>query len=303
MKFIFSTILVLSSLVLSATAFANKTDTIEFLYYFPPGGGSDRYTAPLVDSLDKQGVNVKRTFFKTCADAVRYANQDPNGKIIVANSQDMHPVEAGRCPPQTESNLTWVSNIIVAPLYLCTVPNKNELTLEDLNSGERFNVGHVSAESTALLAQAFIKYNKEDLDLRLVPYEGGGELRIAGMSGRDLDFVITGNDAPVFIKEGSTCLASTVKNNYYDLPHLGDYVENFDFPDFGLDLSLWSTSSLNDAQFDALLAAFNSDEFTSFLNTRIGVQHQGIASSVKQTDSYDSIMNQISVLDFLRKTL
>lgn len=274
---------------------------IEFVYYYPPGGGTDRYTAPLVESLTAQNVEVSRKFFKSCSEAVSYVNNNPEGRLIVASSDDMHPEKDNRCPSQKTSNLQWVSNIMSAPLYLCTVPSKSNLTLEDLLSGQQYNIGSLTSEIAWLPINAFVKYNKNDLNVRLVPYEGGGALRIAAMSGRDLDFVVTGNDAPVFMKEGANCIASTHKDNYLNLPHLGSYVKDIEFPNFSLDLSFWGINSLSSTQEDALIQAFNSETNTSFLKTREGVQHKGIASNLSKKEQYESVMLQIYALDFLRE--
>ena len=298
-KQIIKIIATLSFLFITASAVAQNS--IEFVYYYPPGGGTDSYSAPLAESLSNQGFSVERTFFRTCAEAVRYVNQNPNGRVIVASSHDMHPTKAGRCPGLDSSNLQWVSNIMEAPHYLCTVPSKPHLTLEDLFSGKEFAIGSVSSESGTLQLKAFVKYNKNNLNVKLIPYEGGGALRIAALSGRDIDFVLAGNDAPIFIKEGSTCLASTSKDNYFNLPHIANFLEGFEYPSFALNLSLWSVGDLTSTETEALINAFRSEEFVGFLQTREGVVHRGIASDVPVNNQFNSVKKQIQALDFLRE--
>lgn len=56
--------------VVSAAATA---DTYHFNYYYPPGGGTEVWSIPVVDGLRNKGHTVKQEFFKSCHDALSRA--------------------------------------------------------------------------------------------------------------------------------------------------------------------------------------------------------------------------------------
>jgi hypothetical protein len=82
---------------LAAAAAVSSAATIEFVHYYPPGGGLDQHTSPLVKHLEGAGHKVTKKFFKTCSEAVTYSANADHTVFFVEFMNELQTGD-GTCP-------------------------------------------------------------------------------------------------------------------------------------------------------------------------------------------------------------
>jgi len=216
----------------------------------------------------------------------------------VSSAHDMHPTVTSRCPNLATSNLQLVTSIASAPIYLCTTPKTSHLTMSDLSSSSKVNIGSTTTDIAWLPLRAFIKHSRDPINARVIPFGGAGELRIAA-TGNELDFDFVGADAPVLIKQGAVCLAASSSDNYLKLPHLGKFVANFDYPNFEVNFALWAITPTPELT-KTIERGLDSETFKNFIATRPGFQTKHTGNFKSSKIQFENLMNEHRALDSVR---
>jgi len=258
--------------VLVAGTGVAAADTIEFVHYYPPGGGADQHTTPLIKSLENSGHRVTKKFFKTCSEAVTYSVNAEN-TVFFVEYQDELQSGNGTCPVMRSlpKKLSFVSPVSSAAFYLCTAPNKAHLTLDNLRRDRSF-IGIAAFDpETKRQIFSFIR----NTNIGIVPYAGNAALRAALISG-DLDYIYAASNLTTLMQSGTKCLLSGSKFNALHLPYIGSV-----FPVYNSDsvnqMSIWSNRTDPDT-IKQITAAFRSSEFDALLSQQPLLTHTGLGS-------------------------
>ena len=257
---------------LTAVAAISSAATIEFVHYYPPGGGVDQHTTPLIKSLENSGHQVTKKFFKTCSEAVNYSvNADHT--VYFVEYEDELLTGDGICPIMSSlpKKLTFVSPVTTASFYLCTAPNKAHLTLDNLRRDRSFIGTSAFNAETKKQIDLFIK----NTNIGIIPYSGSAGLRTALISG-DLDYFYGSSIATTMIAQGSKCLLSGSRGNALNLPYIGSV-----FPGYNTEaantVSVW-TNRAEPENIKQITAAFKSSEFGDLLSKQPLLTHTGLGS-------------------------
>jgi hypothetical protein len=258
--------------VLVTCAGIAAADTVEFVHYYPPGGGVDQHTIPLIKYLENSGHRVTKKFFKTCSEAVTYS-VNADHIVYFVEYQDELQSGDGTCPVISllPKKLSFVSPVTSASFYLCTAPGKAHLTIDHLRRDRSF-VG-TSAFDTETKQQilSFIR----NTNVGVIPYSGSAGLRTALISG-DLDYFYGSSVASAMMALGSKCLLSGSRVNALNLPYIGSV-----FPGYNTEavnkVSVWTNRSAPN-NIKQITAAFKSAEFGTFLSQQPLLTHTGLGS-------------------------
>jgi hypothetical protein len=282
------------SLALASTGWAQ---TAEFVFYHPPGGGADTHSRGLIIALEQQGVLVKRTYVKSCAEAISYVENNSNA-FVISLTADLRYSHSARCPSiDRVPKLRLYSSIADTSFVYCAAPKRQDLDLKTIETIQRqLLVAVPTIDANWIPFNLFVKNQKKPAELKLVPYKGGGDLKTAVLSGNvDLFYVGTVRD---LIDSGARCLAASTRKNPYGLPFLGDLTTIKDFPETALTTTLWHAGSLDKKLHDSLRQAFVSKTFQEYLASNF-LSHNGIGSGTTP----DVTLKNIRDLDILFEKL
>jgi hypothetical protein len=269
---------VLSFFVMSLTA--AHAATFNFVYYYPPGGGTEAWTNPVIQGLQQRGHTVRKEFFKSCHEALDYARRQTDTTFIITSGLDILPTTAKRCPAQQDQpGLNFVTNISSGSFYLCTSPRKTQITLNDLTGNRQIFVGTTTNDTVMLPWQVLLNHGSPRPNVRLIPYYGQGELRAAAIAGTDIDLVYLASNLEAITSAGGICIASSTQKNHLNLPWLGNLAPG-KFQDAYQTFDIWSFNDIKESDVSLLREIFVSREFTEFLAARPSFVHQGIGANV-----------------------
>lgn len=280
-------LLLICALLFSASAYsADKEVTI--LLYGPPGGATDTLSTVLKGFLEKSGYRVNYTFYKTCAEAIQHARRKDSNTIFANNSSDYNPGNNNaRCvfdpTSMTDSNFKIMSVLGVANKFLCFSPKNKDLTLNDLVSGKQYTMGIVADDQDPLLIQYLI--NNSKMNLKIVKYKGGGEMRTAAQVG-DIDMTFPGGTVGHMLDMGSKCVASLAKANPLNVPFLGDYMTPKNSNEFGIMAMWWKTGPIDDNILKIIKAGIVSNEYQDY-----AAKMKFVVPTWSSDESYEKLVN------------
>ena len=257
---------------LSAAVSISSAATIEFVHYYPPGGGVDQHTTPLIKSLENSGHQVTKKFFKTCSEAVNYS-VNSNNTVYFAEYEDELQTGDGICPIMSSlpKKLIFVSPVTSASFYLCTAPNKSHLTVDNLRRDRSFIGTPAYNDETKRQIHSFIK----NTNIGIVPYTGSAGLRAALISG-DLDYFYGSSIVTAMTAQGSKCLLSGSRVNALNLPYIGSVFTGYNSEAVNT-ISVW-TNRADPENIKQITAAFKSPEFGELLSKQPLLTHTGLRS-------------------------
>jgi tripartite-type tricarboxylate transporter receptor subunit TctC len=289
-------VLVSLSLALGLSV-ANAT-TIEFVHYYPPGGGADLQTSALIPELQKLGIDHKKVFTKSCHDAVEYTKSKKNA-VMVSITGDFVEADSARCPGRSRvDNVKLFSTVGDVPIMFCASPHNNKLSLDEFSrSGKSYSVG----VPVAIISNSFYLYartQKNPINLTIVPYKGAGDLRTAVLAG-NVDFFVAGSAAPL-VNAGAVCLASSAKPNWANVPSFSDLSTHRNFPDVSLTTELWHVNTIDPEIEQAVAKAMASKSFQDKL-AEIKVTHSGIGAGISRDSQLSRIKAVENFLDSVQK--
>jgi hypothetical protein len=262
----------LAAAVLAAALGNSSAATIEFVHYYPPGGGLDQHTSPLIKHLENSGNQVTKKFFKTCSEAVTYSVNAENIVFFAEYRDDLQSGD-GTCPVvrSLPKKLTFVSPVTSAAFYLCTAPNKAHLTLDNLRRDRSFVGISTFDPETKRQIFSFIR----NTNIGIVPYPGNAALRAALVSG-DLDYIYAASNLTPLMQSGTKCLLSGSRVNALNLPYIGSV-----FPGYNSEainqVSIWTNRADAD-NIKQITSAFKSSEFDALLSQQPLLTHTGLGS-------------------------
>jgi len=252
-----------------------QAKNIELVLYYPPGGGGDQQATLLIEPLAYQGIRAKKVFFKTCTEALNYVKNNQDAYLVGFNS-DLGKTHSGICPSLEQyPELTFYSTIADNTTMFCTSPNKSNITFESLTDPNRTTlVGLITGNINWHVFDLFLKNSQVPLNIKIIPFKGTSEIRLAAVSG-NIDAFYIGGLAIQMHREGSQCLAASARTNWADAPFLGDFTTLSDFPETYLQSLIYSNGPI-DAEIDAALQeVFKSDDFLNGLKN-LSLNHSGL---------------------------
>jgi hypothetical protein len=288
-KFVLSCIMGFVSV--AGAAFANQ---VEFLFIYPPGGGTDVQASAVISDLEKNGIVVKKSFFKTCTDAVRYS-QNKNNTFIVTVAADWNfsnTNEGANCPPlvRQSGKILPYSRLSELPSYVCSVPGSAIKTVSDVkNSQRRIAVATPFPSATKFVQQFAELTGKSDL-IKVVPYPGAQGVKLA-VTAKDVELFFTGSHYKSFIKDGATCFASTARNAINGIPYLGDLAQ---VPALKENLSIFvlmSVGNIDDNVTKKIKVALQSEDFLNVLRMSDAL-HNGLGKGETASQLNDFLKSQ-----------
>jgi len=276
------------TLALSTSAYASTN--YNFVYYYPPGGGSDTWASPVVKTLEQRGHKATKHFFKSCNEALSFAQKQTDPTFVVTAGLDILPASSGICPAKDNvPGLEFLTNLGTGTMYLCTVPSKANLTLKDLQGSKKYSIGigsrvpALTKPLDALLTHASAKFN-----VRVIPYGGQAELRAAALAGTDIDFVFLASGSEIITEAGGSCIASSTKANHLNLPWLGDLAPG-KFVDAAATFDLWTFNTVNDQKTtQELTSVFQSSQFKEFMAPRKNFVHSGLGAGISPAQGWET---------------
>jgi len=267
LKYFFAVVLVASSTLAWA-------DTFYFNYYYPPGGGTEQWSNPLITGLQNKGHIVRQEFFKSCHEAITKTSTQPNGFIVAG--PDILPDVSGKCPAQKDfPQLKLLTNLAAYNYYLCTSPKKTHITLADLSGSQIYKVAISASPSAVTEWTNFITNSTIKNNIRTIPYEAQAAARAALIAGTDVDLMYVATGVEHVISAGGKCLAASSIKNHYNLPALsqlstGKYTEQY------VTIDLWTMHPQSKDNINLLTEILKSSVFKDFLAQRTSSVHLGI---------------------------
>lgn len=267
----------LSALLLCTGISVAHAKTIELVLYYPPGGGGDQQASLLIKPLSDHNITAKKVFFKTCTEALEYVKNNRDAHLIGFNS-DLRKSDTGICPSmQRYPELRFYSTIADNTTMFCTSPARNQITYDSLKDPNRpVLVGVLTADANWKPFHLFLKHSKDPLNIKVIPFKGAAEVRLAAVSG-SIDAFFIGGLAIQMHKEGSKCLAASARKNWADAPFLGDLTSLKDFPETYLQSLIYSNGPIDPAVDAALRRVFVSQDFVSGLKN-LSLNHTGLGA-------------------------
>ena len=252
-----------------------SADTFTFNYYYPPGGGTDVWSGPVITGLQARGHSVKQDFYKSCHEAMSKAATQTNAFVLMGTmdiSQD-----AGRCPSLKDyPTFKLVANLSAASYYLCTAPKKTHITLAELTGPDTLKVAMSSGPISVVPFGNLLSNSSPKLNLRIIPYEGLASARAALIAGTDVDLIWLANGVESIVSAGGKCLASSTAKNHYNLPFMGKFAPG-KFQDFYATIDMWALGTPSKEHLALLAEVLQSGTFKDFLAQRPSSINLGVA--------------------------
>jgi hypothetical protein len=277
--------------VLSSTAIASQT---EFLFIHPPGGGSDLHTSAVIANLEKNGITAKKSFFKTCTDAVNYS-KNKNNTFIVTMLTDWNFSnfnEGANCPPlgREDGKILPFSKLSEMSSYICSVPGSDIKTVNDVkNTNRRITVATPFPAAAAFVQQFANQIGKSDT-IKAIPYPGASGVKLA-VTAKDVELFFTSAHYKAFMKEGATCFAATMRNAPNGIPYLGDLAQLPNLKESPTTIVLMSVGHIDSNVTKEIAFALNSATFLNELSKVEGV-HTGLGKGETPDQLFVSLKSQ-----------
>jgi len=257
--------------VASAAAVA---DTYHFNYYYPPGGGVEVWSAPVIEGLRNKGHTVKQEFFKSCHDALTRAKTQENSFVVMSGG-DMQDA-AGLCPAQKDyPAFKFVTNLASTTHYLCTSPAKTNITLAALTGSQTYKVAMSAGAATLPPWTNLVANSSPKLNIRTIPYEANAAARAAVIAGTDVDMIFIANGVEAVVSAGGKCIAASTAKNHYGLPFLGQFAPS-KYTNHYVTIDLWGMSTVSRDTVSGLTEILKSTAFKEFLAKRPSAVHLGL---------------------------
>ena len=216
----------------AATAGAYPQKPIRFLIPFPPGGGTDIIARGLSDKLEKAlGAPViidNRGGAGGTVGCAIAARAEPDGYTLLYTSASytFAPGLYGKdLPYDAVKDFRPITMIATGPLVLNVHPSMPVRSMKELLALARQRPGEILYASAGTgsnihLSTELFKYMAK-IDLKQVPYKGGGPATIALVSGEVQVVILSMTGSMPFIKQGKMrALAVTTKERSPILPDL-----------------------------------------------------------------------------------
>lgn len=285
----------LQSLLTSAVImFSAHASNINFVYYYPPGGGTDAWSVPVIDGFIARGHTVRKEYFKSCHDALAFAKTQSDPTFVVTSGLDIQPTVSKRCPSQnSQPGLNFVTNISGGSFYLCTSPKHPNITFKDLQGDRRYTIGNTSADSAMLPWKTLLASDPKVLNVTMIPYGGQAELRAAAIAGTDIELIYMSSNLETITSTGGVCIASSTAKNHLNLPWLGELAPG-KFMNTYQTFELWGFENIRSSEIAVLKEIFQSQSFKDYLSDRPSFVHKGLGVEVDAGHSY-----QIKLMELL----
>lgn len=258
--------------VASAAAVA---DTYHFNYYYPPGGGTEVWSTPVVEGLRSKGYTVKQEFFKSCHEALARAKTQENAFVVMGGG-DILQDTAALCPAQKDyPTFKLVTNLASTTHYLCTSPSKTNITLADLTGSQTYKVATAAGPATLPQWTNLVTNSSPKLNIRTIPYEAQVAARAAVLAGTDVDLIYAANGIENVVNAGGKCIAASTAKNHYGLPFLGQFAPG-KYNNHYVAIDLWSMGTVSKDTVAALTDVLKSTAFKEFLAKRPSTTHLGL---------------------------
>lgn len=228
-----------------AKALDYPKEPIHIIVTFSPGGGNDliaRAIAKAMENYTDQPVVVDNiSGAGGMTGTFEVVSAEPNGyKILIQDASLNGMFVYQKDVPFTMEDLEPIASVYSCPTWVLSPAERNFKTLQDFVDAAKANPGKltigtaVTTGSQYLMAEAIIRHF--DLDVKIVPYAGGGELKVA-LLGNQVDIGII--HAPIQLPEVKEGLLNVVVGGgpldqvKYDpikgTKTLRDYGMDFDF--------------------------------------------------------------------------
>lgn len=220
-------------------------EPIHIMVTFSPGGGNDLIARAMAEAMAKyttQPIVVDNiTGAGGLTGTAEVVNAKPDGyKILIQDASLTGMFVYQQDIPFTLEDLEPIASVYKCPTWVLSPTERGYKTLQDFVDAAKANPGQltigtaVTTGSQYLMAEAIIRHF--GLDVKIVPYAGGGELKVA-LLGNQVDMGII--HAPIQlpeVKEGLLTVlvgGSSLEKVGYDairnVKTLRDYGMDFDF--------------------------------------------------------------------------
>lgn len=294
----------LAILLLSTNIAAAEEITFSTIY--PPGGSTDSVVSAVVGDLEKQGQAVKRQYFKSCFEAIRYMNVNPKDNLIMIDYEDMvfgDNSKGAKCPPQADykNKISIYSSVYEFSYGLVAVPGYAGTTysrIKELSAaGNKIRIGYTVSPYNTHMVKLFASRNP-NINFVLLPYAGTGALRPAYLA-KDFDLYYGAGLKKEMIERGGALVASAKRNT--GSAFLGDltqpeFLKN-EFPEH-TGGAMFVASMLSTSSQDKVSNSLKSNEVTTAIKkidaTPTGVPY-GITASdtLKRVTDFEKKVEQI----------
>lgn len=262
---------------------------IEFVYYHPPGGSADLHSQGLIQTLEKQNITVKRTWVKSCSEAIKQTLENKNTYMVTLTS-DLRYKDSARCPSvDKHSDLRLISTLAETPFLFCAAPHRKDLRLDNISREKNLLIGLPTIDINWIPFTAFVRALHPPLDAKLIPYKGAGDLKSA-ILGKNVDmFYVSSTVINELSDKGARCMAASTKINTFDLPFLGNLLSSgATMPETALTTALWSNSKTDPGVNDKIRTALAADYYRKTL-LPLHSRHVGIGTGMTQQQMIDRI--------------
>lgn len=259
----------ITGIALSAlTSLALAAETITFSIPWPPGGTADRLTAALVAPLERQGISVNRTFYKSCAQAAAAVAAAPSNNFLSSITGDIifsNLTKGSACPPLALiPGATLQAVLSEAPLLVCSAPKNISKTVKEVAAASKtrsVTVGYSGEIHRAILTK--IQAHPGIGKIVPVPYAGGGAMRIAAVSG-DVDYIMSASACATLAKQNQTTVVASTQASA-DVPFIANVFEvTGEFPEVALqNFLVGQSSSITSTVAAGLAHAMASPEYAA----------------------------------------
>lgn len=273
---------------------------IVFAYYYPPGGGTDKHSSILISALKKQNISVEKKFFKTCVEALDYVKN--SNAYLIGQANDLHTTPTGKCPGLEKSyaNIKLYTTIGDISTMFCTTPKRSDISWNTLYDPTRtVLVGTLTADANWLPFGLFVKHSKKPLNVKIIPYSGAGDLQMAAVAG-NIDMFFIGGAAAQLVKQGSKCLASSTKENWANVPFMGDLTNFANFPETRIQTAIFLNGIIAEDVDSAMRYALSSMDFLQDIENQ-NAFHTGLGIGRSTGEQIKDVEKMNSFFDAIKK--
>lgn len=289
MKFLFLAFGLMFAVVVNAAP-----KIIQFVYYMPPGGGTDVQSNLLIPELSRQGVTVKKVFLKSCTEAINYTLSQSDAFLLSVGG-DIRTNDHQGCKGRASNpELKFYSMLGSTPCYICATRKQSHLTLKDIETAKApLLLGVQTRGPTKIVVERFLQTAKTPLNIKLVPYVGGGDLNLAVQS-NNVDLFYGCTYAAEQIEQGAVCYIASAKDNWAKLPHMSEFSQDPNFPNTAITTDVWYNKNIDVAVDTALKKAMASREFLDGLAARKSA-HFGLGRGISTEVQFKNMQQQEQV--------
>lgn len=262
---------------------------VTFILYYPPGGSADSHSGVLQSLLENDGYVVKKIYTNTCYDAIRIVSNSDNAMLVTLTGDfTMRGTEI--CPAAKGFTLVPLTTLANNPNMLCRAPGSN-IDLESLRD-RQFLVGSPTSRSNIVPLKLLVENGFSNF--KIIPFRGASDARMALLSGT-VDLLYVAGAGQAIEEAGGKCIAASSRENWANVPFLGDIIPDSSYPEITLTTVLWGHSK-NNIDFTKYLG---SENYKQFLLER-GLTHSGsgIGQSREELEAeINSLDNLLSLAD------